>query len=200
MRSFAPALAVMLSVLGSGCDDGVLLIHPEFEHAYGFESGLEGWTPVGADLGSPEVDWSVGPSAEQARQGTQSARYHLVNANGASKVWLERSFAVEPNQAYDVEIAFDLASADFGEANLWRVIAGAHPLPPRSADELTFRGDTGNGADTDVGHRWIERRYTARATSTSQGRLHAAIGFWGTWETARTYYVDNLRLVFTRVD
>jgi hypothetical protein len=37
-----------------------------------------------------------------------------------------------------------------------------------------------------------------RAVSDPGGRIHIVIGVWGTWETPRTYYVDNVRLLFTR--
>jgi len=111
-----------------------------------------------------------------------------------------------------VTVEYDFASADFGSFNLFRVITGVLPRPPLAGglpepplaqgdgkgastlDPSVFQGDTGNGQDADVGYRWMSKKYEFTARSGLDGTLHVLVGVWGTWESPRTYYLDNLRV------
>jgi hypothetical protein len=181
------------------CDQvGDILILPEFDLSYSFESGLDGWFGNGVDLADPIVTWSVETSNEQASDGANSARLFVDNRNGMSKIWLERAIDVSPNLAYDVDISFDFGTADFGQANLWRILSGAHTNSPTTGAALTVQDATGNGSASSVGVQWLPKSYRVRASSDAGGRIRIVIGVWGTWETPRTYYVDNVRILFTR--
>jgi hypothetical protein len=101
------------------CDQvGDIVILPEFDLSYSFESGLDEWFGNGVDLTDPIVTWSVETSNEQASDGANSARLFVDDRNGMSKIWLERAVDVSPNLAHDVDISFDFGTADFGEMNL----------------------------------------------------------------------------------
>jgi len=169
--------------------------------AFSFESGMEGWTAHGVDLvvGGTEIDWSIAPSQDRAKEGARSLRLYMNNMTDAAKIWAQREIAVRPNRTYDVRIEFALASADYGSINLFRIIAGAFPAPPRTREALApaFRGETGNGSETSVGYQWLTKSYTATASAGASGRLHVVVGVWGTWETARTYYLDDVRIAVT---
>jgi hypothetical protein len=54
---------------------------------------------------------------------------------------------------------------------------------------LTF-----NGNDSDVGFVWLDKGYEFTAEANDEGIFHILIGIWGTFETPRTYYVDNVRI------
>jgi len=187
-------------LLGGVCDHSgkIIPIVPEFDITDSFESGLGQWTAQAIDLGEPAGTWSIQGTTEEASAGMHSVQLTLDNVSSAGKVWIERELDAAPTQAYDVDISFDLASADFGTLDLWTVIAGAYPAPPRAADELTFQDDTGNGASTDDGYHWVSKSYTVHARSDEEGHLSVTIGVWGTSETARSYYLDNVRLQLTR--
>lgn len=171
---------------------GELVIVAELDLSYSFESGLEAWVPNSADVSGPGVTWSIDTSSDVTSVGSGAARFRLDNAEGDGKIWLERAFEVAPETAYEVQITFDLASAESG--NPWRVLAGAHDASPSSAAQLTVQDATTAG----TGYEWTERSYTVRATSTAAGRIVVVLGLWGTSEESRTYYVDNVHLVFTR--
>ena len=171
---------------------------PEFDLTYSFEFGLAEWFANGVDLTDPIVTWSVEPSNEQASSGTNSVRLQIDNINGMAKVWIERTVNVAPSVPYDVDISFDFGTADFGEVNLWRILSGAHTNSPATAAALTVQDATGNGSPANVGVRWLQKNYRVRAYSDAGGRMRIVIGVWGTWETPRTYYIDNVRLLFTR--
>ena len=165
----------------------------------GFEVSLLPWDPDGTDLGDPPVVWSIVRSNDRATEGSWSARLRLENLNDQGKIWIERGLAnLGPLQDYRVEISFMFATADFGTINLWRILAGTAPQNPETAADLPVQDDTGNGSNTDVGFRWIEKRYTVDGRTGADGTLWFVIGVWGTSEFTRTYYVDQIRIVATR--
>ena len=176
----------------------MITLVPEFDIRDSFEAGLGDWEAQGTDLGNPPVAWSVEESTEEASAGTRSVKLTLDNVNDAGKIWIQRELEVAPLVTYDVDLSFDLGSADFGTVNLWTVIAGVETAPPETAAELTFQDDTGNGAATDHGYQWITKTYQIRARSDEDGHLYVVLGVWGTWETLRSYYLDNVHLVLTR--
>lgn len=166
-----------------------------------FENDLEEWTPQGIDLdlGTGTIEWSITRSQDRATDGTRSAKFFLNNLNDAGKIWLERTVSLVPGKIYNVKISYDFATRDFGSINLFRIIAGVHAIPPRTRQELqsSYRGDTGNGGFSDVGFVWLPKQYEFTYDSGSSGSAMIVIGIWGTWETPRTYYVDNVRVSFT---
>ena len=196
-----PWIVVGATVALFGCRDDPSAPPAGTPARFSFESGMEGWTAHGVDLlvGGQEIDWSITPSRDRASDGAQSLRIYLDNMTDAAKIWAEREITVRPNQTYEVRIDFALASADYGSLNLFRVVAGAFPSPPRTREALApaFRDETGNGSATDVGYQWQTRSYTADVTAGASGRIHVVVGVWGTWESARTYYVDDVRITAT---
>ena len=162
-----------------------------------FESGLDGFTADGTDLDDPPVEWSIERTDERADDGEWSVRLDLENLNDAGKIWIERSFSLEPGAVYDVDVSYALGTSDFGDFNLWTLIAGATAIDPESVADLVFQGETGTGEDEDLGVVWLEKRHTFSATASPSGELWVSLGVWGTWETHRTYYLDDVSIVFT---
>lgn len=185
-----------LAVLLGACDDDST--GPDDEtHTFSFEEDLQGWTAQGIDLDDPPVEWSITQSEDTATVGDGSAKFVLDNMNDAGKIFLERAFELEPDTEYDVRIAFDFATADWGDANHWTILAGAHTQPPEDADDLLDHGDTANGEDEDGAHVWMEKSYDVEVTSDDEGKVVVTVGVWGTYEVERTYYIDDLRITFT---
>lgn len=196
-RSWVPIAVGVLSTLA--CDVGTS--EPFIRRAFGFtfENSFSPWEADGTDLEDPPVVWSVERSQELAEGGAWSVKLSLENLNDAGKIWMESAFQLERGATYDVEVAFDFASADFGDFNLWTIIAGADSLNIETVDDLTFQDDTGNGSDTDVGFVWERREYAFTTTAHSEtGLVFIAVGVWGTSEFSRTYFIDDLELAFTR--
>lgn len=192
-------IALAVGVLAAACD--VSTSEPFIRRTFGFtfENDIGEWIADATDIDDPPVTWSVERSDQLAEGGEWSVRLSLDNLNDAGKIWMEREFQLTPGLTYEVEVAFDFASADFGDVNLWTIIAGATPADPEIADDLTFQDETGNGADADVGHVWTARRYELGAvTADPEGSIWVALGVWGIFETARTYYIDDVELIFTR--
>jgi hypothetical protein len=184
--------------VGTGLVEFYHLTAPSTPSAtFSFENGLEGWTPKGTDLSDPPIQWSIESSADRASDGTHSAKFELSNLNDAGKIWLERPFAVQPNHSYHVTVQLSLGTQDFGQANLFTVIAGVRTTPAVDRNDLTYQDHTGNGADNDVGYKWVEKSYDFYLVSGADGTLYIDVGIWGTWETLRTYYIDNVRITIT---
>lgn len=172
---------------------------PFIQQTFGFtfETGLVQWEPDGTDLEDPPVEWSIEISDSIANEREQSVRLHLENFNDAGKIWMERAITLLPRSTYDVTLAFDFASADFGDVNLWTLIAGATNENPEVADDLVFQSDTGNGAGSDQGFVWERKEFRFTVDTGSDGQVWLAIGVWGTSEFTRTYFVDDVAVTAT---
>jgi hypothetical protein len=177
--------------LKSPAEEGAYYLFP-------FENDLEGWVVKGADLGEPPVTWSITRSGEVTRGGRSAAIFNLSNTNGQAKIWLERIFPMEPGQRYRVRVEYDFASADWGDVNLWRLVTGVAPGQFHGSDDLVYQGDTGNGLGSAAGYQWLEKAYDFTVQADAEGKVYAAIGIWGTWEAERRYFLDNVRITFTR--
>jgi hypothetical protein len=162
-----------------------------------FEAGLDGFVADGTDLDDPPIEWSIARTDERADDGEWSVRLELENLNDAGKIWIERPFDLEAGVAYDVEVSYAFGTSDFGDVNIWTIIAGVGPQDPESVDDLTFQGSTATGNDEDVGIVWLENVFTSTATASAEGELWVSIGVWGTSEFPRTYYLDDVEIAFT---
>lgn len=165
---------------------------------FSFENGLEGWVPKATDVDHPSVTWSIESSPDRGSDGTRSAKFELANLNDAGKIWLERPFNVQPNQSYHVRVQFSFGTADWGDANHWTIIAGVRNSPAVTRSDLTYQGTTANGESSDTGYKWLEKNYDFDLLSAADGTLYVDIGVWGTWETYRAYYIDNVRVTVTQ--
>ena len=168
---------------------------------YSFEDGMQGWGARGLDLelGDDFIEWSIRPTDEKAKDGSTGLELYLENWNDAGKIWIERAFQVKSKRRYRLELKYWFCTADFGLANLWTIISGVVPDSPETRDDLVYDGHTGNGAESDVGYRWIEKSFNLIAEPDSDGTLYVLIGVWGTWETPRRYYLDSVSIVLTQI-
>jgi hypothetical protein len=201
-RTFLTILALSTASL-IGCDDPA---EPTWlSDTTSFEETLEPWIPVAIDTGETggaHAPWSIERTQAESSDGSWSVKLTSNNLTDAVKLWIERPYSIDEDapQTFDVTISFDFGTSDFGSINLWKLVVGAFGEPPRSAEALepAFRGETGAGEMGD-GVRWLLKKYTSRVTAHN-GEVYVVIGVWGTFETIRTYYIDNVRVTFTPVD
>ena len=183
-------LLVCIPLILAGCSTLQIPKQTEFS----FEQGMDGWVAQGTDLSNPAVEWSIERSGDMASEGDTSLKVYLNNLNDAGKIWIQRPFDVDSDSYYQVHVDYDFASADYGDLNLWTIITGAVLGPPTKADELVYQRDTGNGADKDEGYKWLHKTYTFDMRTGPEKEIYVIMGVWGTWETARTYYIDNVKI------
>lgn len=173
------------------------------EESWSFEAGMEGWTAAATDIhvGGAPIVWWARPSTARASHGTRSIEIYMDNRTDAAKVWIVREFSVAPNRDYMIHLGFDFASSDWGDANHFQLLAGASPTPPVAGAEVLAVArtniSTGNGAGSNVGYLWSQRFFIRPGRSSADGKLYVLLGVWGTWETPRTYYVDNVWVELT---
>ena len=197
LRSACTATIACLSL--AVCDfKGDLVVVPEFENVFSFEIDMEKWYPRGIDLLDPPVTWEIARTSERASDGMHSVRLRLDNLNAQGKIWIERSYEVAPDQEYEVEIGFALASADWGSIDLWQVLVGASPDSPTTADAVVSVVDTGNGETSESGVEWVEKSVTVPVESDEDGELFVYLGVWGTSGFSRTYDLDEVRVTLFR--
>lgn len=164
-----------------------------------FEEENNTWTPTGVDLNDPPINWSINTTNEKAIHENNSLKFYLENNNDAGKIWVQQGFNLKKNTTYLVEISYQFCTKDFGELNLFSIITGADISAPTSRDQLTFQDDTGHHQDTQD-WVWLEKNYTFYPTTDQNGSIYVSIGIWGSWETTRTYYIDNLSITFTQLN
>jgi hypothetical protein len=201
--SSAGLLAAALSLSGCGNGDPPPDPNPSFD--FSFEDSLADWTPRAYDIevGGEEVDWSIATSTDRATDGGKSARFYVDNRTDAAKIFLERGFELAPG-SYDVSLAFDFATQDYGDVNLWSLIAGVGTIPVASPEDLNFWSDTGNGTASDNSYHWLSKAPTGTdlgtvsVTVAAGQKAYVHLGVWGTWESPKTYYIDKLVVSFTR--
>jgi hypothetical protein len=198
------AMLACLVILAAGCGGGPTSV-PISNSFFSFEDDFEGWTPnamdVGESGGAADI-WSITRSQDQAYDGTTSVKLFLSNSNDGGKIWIERPFPVQPNTRYQVQVQFAFASQDWGNFNFWTIIAGVLPELPQTTADLSpaFQGDTSNGSATaPTGFVWLQKTYTFTVQSDSSATLHVVIGVWGTYEVARTYYVDSVLVTIDQI-
>lgn len=194
------ALAVGALAGACGSDDPIGPDPGEpVERHFTFDTNMEGWQAAATDTLDPPIDWHVTHTSDRGHPDDGSIELHLENLNDAGKIWMERDFNLAPGVTYDVSVRYALGTSDWGFVNLFTLITGVHAAPPRQAADLTFQGDTGHGGDADIGVVWLERTYDLSITAPPDGTVYVVIGVWGTWETARTYFVDDVRVRFDPV-
>ncbi len=207
LRGALPALLIILNAgalasCSANNNGGELPDNPRV-FSFGFETGLNGFSADGADLevGGEEIDWSIASSSEEVHEGSASAKLYADNLTDAAKIWLEQPLELEPGTQYEVQIDFDFATLDIGDFNHWTIIAGVLDSDPEDGSDLEpiYRGSTSAEADTAQSHVWLARTYTQTVTTGADGKLWLALGVWGTWETARTYYIDKLKVTATKL-
>ena len=191
LKVFSCLVILILAIL-TGCDGSG--VPSSGTIAFSFEEDMEGWVANGTDLNNPPVEWSIERSKDIASDGKTAIRLYLNNMNDAGKIWIERQFEGEPNRTYRIRLEYDFATADWGDINLWTIIAGI--VPESDKKELVYQEATGNNATPEDGFVWLRKSYDFDVKSGPDGKVGVLIGIWGTWETARTYYLDNVDISF----
>ena len=163
-------------------------------YSYSFEGGFEGWV---ADECDADGDyWHVELSQVMAYEGSWSLEYYIINWGDATKVWIEKPYLVPLGRQYTVSVSFRLASQDFGDFNIWSVIASVSPNNPETRFDFVTIGDTRSGGEPGE-WIWLLRSHSKLVDPANNpdmpgwGTIWVGFGIWGTWETPRTYYVDS---------
>lgn len=166
------------------------------DYIFSFENGINEWDLRGRDLivGGEEVDWNITHTTEKSADTPGSVRFFLENSTDAGKIWIERALHLKPNQYYNVKLTFSFGTADYGDINYWTIIAGAHQHSPESSEDLKFQDSTFNGKKEKSGYIWKSKSYSFLTQTDKQGRLIITLGVWGTWETKKVYYMDDVHL------
>ncbi len=182
----------LLILQGCSCDK-----YPLSEtYTYSFKNNMEGWDNSGISLDTPLIDWVVDVSDDISSDGDYSVMLYLNNITEESAIWIDRYYNLKPHCRYSVHIEYDFASADWSDDSLWTIIASV--LPASSQIKAMYQEDTGNGASAEDGFVWLHKSYDLIATTFSSGEIYVNIGVRGLPQTARTYYIDNINIIFTR--
>ncbi len=169
------------------------------EGFYSFESDMQGWEINGTDLDNPPINWSVERSDNMSTHGNYSVKFYLENFNDAGKIWMGKTYNVDPNAIYEVKISYNFATSDFGDLNLFNIITTALGTSFSGRDDLNYEGDTGHHTEEE-GFVWLDKEFEYIVETEDNGEIYINIGVWGSWETTRTYYVDGLNITIEKLE
>jgi hypothetical protein len=172
----------------------------EITDSSSFETDLDGWSIKATQVwGDPPEAWSITRSQDRARDGSTSLKFVLVNINDAEKIWIEKAFAVEPSQTYNVIVDYGLASSISATSAAFTIITGVLTSSPDTREDLrpAFKDEANNGT-REGGYKWRDAAYAFTVQSREQGMLYVVIGIWGTWEVTDIYYIDDIRISISK--
>ncbi len=165
---------------------------------YSFENGMNGWTKNGLDLDHPPINWSVETTTNESYSDNSSVKFYLDNINDAGKIWMEKFFDVEKNSLYDVDVRYKFGTSDFGTVNLFKIITTISVDNISNRDDLVYQGETGNNKESEE-FVWLNKSIDSIIETNENGSIYINIGVWGSHETNRTYYVDDVNITIKKV-
>lgn len=159
-----------------------IIKRPEPCEFFSFENDLEGWTANATDTGSQgtAASWSITP-------GSTAAQFTIDNLSGNAKVWIEKSFPVEPKTPYRVIVEYGFLESLLAPKS--RIITGVLNKPPQTADDLqpAFQEKAG-----DPGYPLKRKRYEFDVKSKKSGMLTIVLGIFAAKKTHQLYYFENV--------
>ena len=188
----AATLLVLAALLPACQRSGDLVIQPEHDQSWGFDSGLDEWSAGSSDVGTATV--RVDTTTAVASRGEGSLRIDLQGAAPPAKVWVQRAFAGDTLRAYEVTIEYDLGSTETDTDAPWHLVAGAGGS--LGGAQMVTRGATEGVAGGDL--HWVHRTHTFQATSGSDGDIVVGVGIAPASVGDRTYWIDDLRVTLLR--
>lgn len=194
--------AALAGCLGSGDDP------PTVGFSDGFEEDLADWeraSDVPDDPNRPgqPVAWDIERSTERAAAGAASLRFSLDGRQDDGTIWVVRDLAVEPGRAYEVSVRAEAWSASESFNTLAHLVMFAGTGRP--TDEGSFPSPGTNSSDAGVSpagglreplnqaEGWRPYSFTWRTPTLEADAIAVAIGISAVWETALTYFVDEVR-------
>lgn len=158
---------------------------------FSFEGSLQGWEPHGADLQGPagEDAWSITTDPTVPFDGASSVRFFLDDANGAGKIWLERTFTLPSSRRRTLHL--DFATAGSSDALLPdRLIVGAFPAAPRSEDAIQSALQPAGIAS----FQWTSHAYDFEVDGSA---VVVIVGVAGGTTGRVIYHLDAMTVLFT---
>lgn len=144
----------------SSCDilDSSPSDDPDF--SYSFEDGFHEWETKAMDTldNGSLAEWNIEHTTEVEGDTPGAARFFLDNKTDAAKIWMERSFSLEPNQSYNVDISYNFGTSVFGIVNVWKIITGVHLQSPETHHDHVFQEETNHDKGKEAGLEWLEKK------------------------------------------
>lgn len=173
---------------------------PELVEFFSFEQDFEGWMPESILTAGSTA--SITRSQDRSIDGQTSVKLavHTTGEVGPkAAAWIQRAFTLAPNETYQLEVRYFLATSDGGLAiaGPTGTMVGATNSPPASlSDALTFFHGTVM-SDRSPRYRWLKKEYEFTARTDEAGRISVIIGVVLSGLDS-SYYIDGIRTKFTR--
>ena len=198
-RRWRAGLCAGLVVVSSAgvCDPGDITIVPEFEGAFSFEGALDGWSPAASAHLVPGLQWSAAVDAAQAVAGGSSLRVTVDDSTATGGVWIERPFLLTEIEGYRIDVEASVGTEQAAPP-LWSFVLDAADRPLSERGALPLRGEL-TPATVAGSVEWTRETHSLQYdTEQGQDTVWVAIGLAAQSAGERTYYLDDVRVVFTR--
>lgn len=173
----------------------------------GFEGGLDDWETrghVGPDAGD-DFAWRIETSDERAATGSRSLVVFTEGSHDDGTAWIARAVPVVEGTAYDVTGSVRAYAASESFNTVRHLVFAVRPEPPTTEADFPAP-DTDSSGTTDLpagGIRapldreagWSTYEFSWSSPALSTDRVHLAVGVSVVWETDRTDYLDDVRVV-----
>lgn len=175
----------------------------------GFEAGLDDWVRrghVGPDAGDDFV-WRIETSDERAATGSRSLAVFTEGSHDDGTAWIARPVPVVKGTAYDVSGSVRAYAASESFNTVRHLVFAVGPAAPTTEDDFPAPDADGSGAtdpragglraplDREAG--WSTYEFSWSSPPLSTDSVHLAVGVSVVWETDRTDYLDDVRVVLT---
>jgi len=190
--------AAFALVLSAGvCDPGDITIVPELDGSYSFEGGLEGWVVAASSHLAEGQEWSAAVDASEAIAGGSSLRLMIDDSTATGGIWVERAFLLTEVEGYRIDVEARVGTRQVAPPR-WSLVLDASDRPLSERGLLPTLGELTPAASAGP-VEWTQETHSIQYdTGEGQDTVWVAIGLAARSSGERTYYLDDLRVVFTR--
>lgn len=172
----------------------------------GFEAGLDDWElrgHVGPDAGD-DFAWYIETSDERAATGSRSLAVFTEGSHDDGTAWIARAIPVVEGTAYDVTGSVRAYAASESFNTVRHLVFAVGPEPTTEADFPAPDADSSGTPDLPAGGLrapldreagWSTYEFSWSSPPLSTDRVHLAVGVSVVWETDRTDFLDDVRVV-----
>src|SRR5262245_31759407 len=150
---------------------------PELVEFFSFEQDFEGWMPESILTSGSTA--SITRSQDRSIDGQSSVKLdvHATRELPTAAGWIQRAFALVPNETYQLQLRYFLATSDGGLilGGTTNLVGATNSPPSTLSDALTLSHELVR-SDKSPRYRWLRKEYEFTARTDDAGTISVIIG------------------------